>query len=401
MSEFLKRIRWSALVVAALLAALGWLLARFMGPDHLLSLTRPHELQRTDWVLVLVGAAVGYALIRLRPLIAIFSGLSFIVVVIFVSRAASPQQGIGFAWIILFIQIAVALICAVAINIILIRRENRRLAQALEAYFAPDTAKKFTALRYRKLFDAGTERRKLTLLFSDPVEPGSIAAGHRTRTTALPKDPSELLRGCVHANGGTIVKTEGGRMFAIWNAPELQVDHATRACKAALRLRKRMKVRIGLHTGAATVGNFGTATQINYTATGDYLELTSRVAALNKLLGTEVLVSSETKREMSDHFVTRYLGNFRFKDFSDYVGIYELMGADDIDEMGRSLRDSFEQAVYSFQGSDVQEAESAFRRVLDIYPDDQPAQFYMRRIEAMAGEPWPYDWNGTVNISDV
>ena len=51
-------------------------------------------------------------------------------------------------------------------------------------------------------------------------------------------------------------------------------------------------------------------------------------------------------------------------------------------------------------GSDQQDARSSFERVLEIYPDDKPSQFYLRRIEGMSGEPWPYDWSGTIEVPE-
>ena len=71
---------------------------------------------------------------------------------------------------------------------------------------------------------------------------------------------------CIHHTDGTIVKYIGDAIFAFWNAPELQGDHPFRACEAALRFRdqppqymnnQQLITRIGLHTGVANVGNFG------------------------------------------------------------------------------------------------------------------------------------------------
>jgi adenylate cyclase len=58
--------------------------------------------------------------------------------------------------------------------------------------------------------------------------------------------------------------------MAFWNAPELQADHADRACCAALAIRAAIdsgnavrasegkasvRLRVGIHTGLAVVGN--------------------------------------------------------------------------------------------------------------------------------------------------
>src|ERR1041385_9176212 len=82
---------------------------------------------------------------------------------------------------------------------------------------------------------------------------------------------------CIPPTDGTVVKYIGDAIFAFWNAPEPQNDHAVRACEAALRFReqgkqpihgKTLATRLGLLTGLANVGNFGSENRIDYTAVG-------------------------------------------------------------------------------------------------------------------------------------
>jgi hypothetical protein len=381
-----KRNGWGPVVVAVLVAALGLWLARAVAPAGGMMLSG-------RLLLLGMGVIVAYVLLRVPPLAAVFGTLFFIAIVIFASHAAASGQRIATAWIILFIQAGLAVIWSVVFHVGQFMAVNRRLARALETYFPPLRAKQFTALRYRKLFEPGTTRQPVTMLaakFPDASPGGGVA----------------LVRACIHATAGTVAHVEGLGAFAFWNAPEAQADHATRAGKAALRLRKRLAgaekraITIGLHTGVAVVGNRGSAERMEYGASGDGVEFTKELARLNTLLGTEVIVTGDTRRAMSDSFVTRYLGNFRLKHFVDAASVYELMGGDEVDETGRALRDSFDQAVYAFQGSDLQDAESSFRRVLEVYPDDLPTQFYLKRIEARAGEPVPYDWDGTIDLNE-
>ncbi|HMJ90290.1 MAG TPA: adenylate/guanylate cyclase domain-containing protein [Candidatus Acidoferrum sp.] len=401
MIEFLKRVRWSALWAALFVAALGWLLVQMtLGAEGIQPrLTQVRPLQPAEVVLILLGTVAGYMLLLLRPLVAVFSGLAFIAIFVFASHAAAPKQTIWFGWVVLFIQIAAALVLSVTISAIRLRRANNQLARALETNFSPATARRLTALRYRSLFEPGIEWRKLTILFAEIPEFTADRGQGSHHSTAVASNDLTRFRECIHTTAGVVAQAEQGKLFAFWNAPESQVDHSMRAAKSALRLRKRFTVRIGLHTGVASVGNFGSISRIEYRAEGQTVDLAARLAALNNLLGTQVLITSEMKWGLSESFVTRYLGNFRFAGFEDSVSVYEIVGGDEVDETGRSLRDCFEQAVYSFQGSDLQDAESSFRRVLDSFPADPATLFYLRRIEAMAGEPLPYDWNGTVEVS--
>ena len=112
---------------------------------------------------------------------------------------------------------------------------------------------------------------------------------------------------CIHATDGTVVKYIGDAIFAFWNAPDPQNDHAVRACEAALKFReqsrlpvagKKLVTRIGLHTGVANVGNFGSETGVDYTAIGENINLALRMEGLNKHLGTDVLITGDVKKEI-------------------------------------------------------------------------------------------------------
>jgi adenylate cyclase len=98
----------------------------------------------------------------------------------------------------------------------------------------------------------------------------------------------------------------GDAMFALWNAPEDQPDHAERACRAALRMsqelldfdathhRLPLRTRIGLHTGTVSIGNIGSSTRFSYTAIGEAVNMASRLEGLNKQLGTNMLATARS-----------------------------------------------------------------------------------------------------------
>ena len=81
-----------------------------------------------------------------------------------------------------------------------------------------------------------------------------------------------LAVAAIHAEGGTVDKFIGDAVMAIWNAPNDVPDHALRACRAAKAIcaamhalpaitpdRSDVRVRIGINTGTALVGNVGSS----------------------------------------------------------------------------------------------------------------------------------------------
>ncbi len=103
-------------------------------------------------------------------------------------------------------------------------------------------------------------------------------------------------------------------MMAFWGAPEDQPDHAERAFRAALEIASRIRLhnarrkedgldpvrlRIGLHTGLAIVGNIGAPGRVDYTVVGDTVNVAQRIESLSKELHEEtsdavILISSDT-----------------------------------------------------------------------------------------------------------
>src|SRR5207344_1166786 len=103
------------------------------------------------------------------------------------------------------------------------------------------------------------------------------------------------------AEHGVIDKFIGDAIMALFGAPLPMADHAERAVRAALAAasvseaiadglraagKPTIETRIGIHTGAAVVGNMGSQQRFDYTAIGDTVNLASRLEGANKFFGT-------------------------------------------------------------------------------------------------------------------
>jgi adenylate cyclase len=206
---------------------------------------------------------------------------------------------------------------------------------------------------------------------------------------------------CIHKTDGTVVKYIGDSIFAFWNAPELQSDHALRACEAAIRLCDEkfvdpngnvLRTRVGIHTGLARIGNFGSSERVDYTALGENVNLASRLEGLNKYLGTSCVITRETKEGIGDALVTRWLGQFQLKGFERAVDVYEIVGWPDQAEPTRRWRDAFEQALKNYQSRNLEFAAVGFRETLDLRPDDGPSKFYIDKLKELQSQELPGDW---------
>jgi adenylate cyclase len=163
---------------------------------------------------------------------------------------------------------------------------------------------------------------------------------------------------------------------------------------------QQLITRIGLHTGIANVGNFGSTTRVDYTALGENINLASRMEGLNKYMGTEVLITGDTQSEAQDKFLTRFLGDFRLKGFEKSVAVHELVGLPEKAEQYRVLHAAFAGALKLFRERNFSEAAVAFKRVLEISAKDGPAKFYLKHLAELEGHPLPADWAGEVELKE-
>jgi adenylate cyclase len=363
------------------------------------------------WLIILFGIAAGYVLMRLKPLVAIGVAALTSVALIVVCRQFFVSQFTWFPFLIPLVQIGVALLCSVAVNSVKLYVENKLFVRSLELYLSPKLVKKFAGDKDRKLLKPGAEKQKLTILFSDIENFTALSEG--LDSDELAKLMNEYFQSavaqCVHPTDGTVVKYIGDSIFAFWNAPDPQNDHAVRACEAALRFRdqnakqfrgKKLVTRLGLHTGVANVGNFGSETRVDYTAIGESINLASRMEGLNKFLGTSVLITGDTKAEIGDHFVTRYLGRFQLKGFGRTVEVHELLGRRGDAQATAKSREEFDYALQLFQQKDLGAAESAFERLLEVQPDDPSTRFYLKHIAEVRQQGVSEKWQGEVELKE-
>ena len=281
--------------------------------------------------------------------------------------------------------------------------------QSLALYLSPKLVKKFAS--NKELLRPGAKKETLTILFSDIAGFTSISEGMDSDELARHMNSyfQTAVAQCIHHTDGTIVKYIGDAIFAFWNAPDPQSDHALRACEAALRFRdqppqymngQQLVTRIGLHTGVANVGNFGSTTRVDYTALGESINLASRMEGLNKYLGTDILITRDTQEGASGKITTRFAGHFRLKGFEKAVEVYELVGLRDRMETTRPWRETFEHALKEFERRNFDAADAGFRCALEMRPNDGPANFYLRQTAELRVHPPGPDWAGEIELKE-
>lgn len=121
----------------------------------------------------------------------------------------------------------------------------------------------------------------------------------------------------IHRHGGVVNSCIGDGLFASFNLPREQADHAAAALRAALDIQQtlaattfptRIHTRIGINTGPVIGVTIGTSKWLSYTLLGDAVNVASRVEQLNKQFGSTILASESTIQAAGGGFCTTCLG---------------------------------------------------------------------------------------------
>lgn len=224
-------------------------------------------------------------------------------------------------------------------------RERSQIRNAFGLYLSPDIVEQLA--RNPRLLQLGGEQREITVMFTD-------VRGFTTISEQF--DPQGLTRfmnrfltpmtDLILGGRGTIDKYMGDAIMAFWNAPLPVPDHAAHACDVALAMQARLKelndewraesladgrehiavnIGIGLNTGPASVGNFGSAQRFTYSCLGDDVNLASRLESQCKAYGVGIIVGAKTQMQVGE-YATVELDRVMVKGRTEPERIFALLG---------------------------------------------------------------------------
>lgn len=262
----------------------------------------------------------------------------------------------------------------------------------------------------------GGQKRELTLLFSDMEGFTDLTERLGPRIEpVLNYYLSEMSRQ-VLSKDGTIDKYIGDALMVFWGAPLVQIDHAIQACQAAWAMIRqesqmhevlsrlgcqRCKTRIGIHTGEAIVGFFGSSERLSYTAVGDSVNLAARLEPLNKRYGTQILVSSSTRQACGNDLLFRPIDRVRVYGKQHAVDVYELMSDTESATNERLwVQRRSESAWQAYQHRDWKSCEKICNEILQRVPTDGPTKIWLDRAKRYQQQPPHPDWDGVWELTE-
>ena len=144
-----------------------------------------------------------------------------------------------------------------------------------------------------------------------------------------------VLVNIIQNHKGVVNEFVGDAVFAMFNVPLDDPDHAVNAINAALAIEKitttrkfgknrQLTTRIGINTGAVVAGNIGSADRLKYAVVGDEVNVAARLEQLNKQYGTHILLGENTYDMAKNHFNFIQLANVQLKGKKRTINIYKV-----------------------------------------------------------------------------
>lgn len=358
-------------------------------------------------LILIVVCISGWALMLVKNISYIIGVLTIIFIGIMTASFVSFQYGIILPVVYMLIAFILTSSAAIIYQYVSESKEKRFIQKTFQYYLMPEVIDEI--IKDPKKLSLGGQKKKLTILFSDIR--GFTSFSEKLSPEELVSMMNEyftLMSDNIMDNKGLVDKYIGDAIMAFWGAPIPNESQASDACMTALVMSASLKslnikwkelgvppigIGIGLNTGDVIVGNMGSNKRFNYTIMGDEVNFGSRLEGLNKIYGTECIISKETWNAVKDdkRFIIRELDNIMVKGKKEPKMIYELITADMTKEFEEILP-LFSEGRVEYQKGNFREAVEIFEQILKIYPDG-PSQTFLERCLYLI-EHTPVEWSG-------
>lgn len=209
----------------------------------------------------------------------------------------------------------------------LTQRDQGRLLRTFANYVAPPVL--------RQMLRQGIEQPlvprycEITVLSADMQNySGLTTQGSLEDAAQLTREFLQCLTDPLLHQQGTLDKYTGDGLVAFWGAPVPMRDHADMAIQAGGQMVERIRqwnlqrcqqgkpmarVRIGIESGTALVGDLGTSFRSTYTAVGDCINSASKLQNAAKQYNHDIIVGPEAAKRATQAQLVR-------------IGMIELSG---------------------------------------------------------------------------
>jgi adenylate cyclase len=209
---------------------------------------------------------------------------------------------------------------------------------------------------------------------------------------------------------GMVDKFEGDAIIAIFGAPNFIENQAQKACEASIEMQKRMaelrqmwrekgrpelRMRIGMCTGQAIVGNMGSKDRMDYTMIGDTVNTAARLEGMNKMYGLYTLISETTLEEVGEAIQAREIDLISVVGKQKPVKIYEILGySGQVNDQTLQAAALYKKGLEAYRSRQWESAIEYFEKTIAIQPGDGPSLTMIARCREFIMTPPDQGWEG-------
>ncbi|HEY9151514.1 MAG TPA: adenylate/guanylate cyclase domain-containing protein [Anaerolineales bacterium] len=218
--------------------------------------------------------------------------------------------------------------------------EKRRVRNLFSRFISPEMVDQLIETQD---INSLNKRANLSILFSDIRGFTTLSEKLSPEEVVSVLNPYlEAMTKVIETHGGTVDKYEGDAIVAFFGEPVVHEDHALRAVRTAVDMRKALvelhqlwekqgrpfhiEIGVGVNSGEVFVGLLGSAQRINYTIIGDNANLASRLQDLTKTYQWPILISGSTYDQVKDEFEAELADSVFVKGRSEAVKVYKVIG---------------------------------------------------------------------------
>jgi class 3 adenylate cyclase/CHASE2 domain-containing sensor protein len=356
-----------------------------------------------------LGAAIG---LLLAPALALLAGALLIALLFAISGVALGDL----IWLPIALPIATvaaAIFLAYVARYLVEDRRRRQIQAAFGHYLAPSIVQQLA--NADALPKLGGETGAVSVMFADLS--GFTALSGRVGPEALVAMTNTYLgyiAEAVEQTGGYVDKFIGDAVMAIWGAPVVDPDHAANAVRAARAAIARVdaahaeaeargehgfRVKIGIHSGPATVGNVGWLRRFNYTAIGETVNIAARLESVPGDYDCRLVVGEPTAAA-AGAFAFCELDWLRVKGKVEPIGVYEPLGAADAANAIDGYAAGYAEALAAYRAGDFARARDLWSALDygavggEIGAGGGPPAVMAARAADFLDSPPPEPWDG-------
>lgn len=306
------------------------------------------------------------------------------------------------------LALTIAFLCTGAGSYFTERRRAGEIRSAFTKYVSSEVVEEMIA--HPERLKLGGHRREVSVLFSDlasftsmseKLSPDAVAAVINIYLNAMTR--------IIMAHEGTVDKFIGDAVMAFWGAPLDDAEHALHAAQSAIAMQQAMhdlqpqfrelgvevlKLRIGVNSGPAIIGNMGSDLRFDYTAIGDTVNLASRLEGANKAYGTNIMLANSTAEIVKGRIPLRQIDRVRVKGKNVPVDVFTPCD-------NAALVSATERAWAAYLARDWNGARACWQEVRELAPGDSLIEVFERKIAEHEASPPPPDWDGSVALDKL